>query len=71
MTTQFEMPGIALTRGCHSREGLGEGAEPEMGAMSWNMLWAPGLDAMEGSETMLYVEVVGIEPPLGVSQACI
>ena len=53
MTTQFEMPGIALTRGCHSREGLGEGAEPEMGAMSWNMLWAPGLDAMEGSETML------------------
>lgn len=47
----------------------GRVAEPEMGAMSWDMLWAPGLDAMEGSETMLYVEAVGIEPPVGVSQA--
>lgn len=29
--------------------------------MSYDMIWAPGWNSMVGSETMLYVEAVGIE----------
>lgn len=69
MMLQFGEPGITSAQGSFIQErDSGRIGEPEMGAMSWDMLWASGWDAMVGSETM-YVESVGIELPVEVYQA--